>query len=196
MNPLTPADRAVLRVSVLTWMSKRIRAENDGARVEASEQLKKGDTLSARSPLDDTRIARVSMSDPKPTATVTNRIALDVWITGHYPEKLVERTEIVGPMSDVLAVLRKFAPDLIEDVKSVPDWAVNELLKKAEGLKQPVGYGGECGADAPPGITVKVPDGVLTVRLDDTATDAIRAMWDARLVDMDGHLLQIEGGTT
>lgn len=193
MNPLTPADRAVLRVSVLTWMAKRIKAENDTARLEAAELLKKGDTLSARSPLHDTRIARVSLSDPKPTATVTNRIALEAWITGHYPEKLVERTEIIGRMSDVLAVLRKFAPELIEDVKSVPDWAVNELLKKAEGLKQSVGYGGECGADAPPGITVKVPDGVLTARLDDTATDAIRAMWDARLVDMDGHLLQIEG---
>jgi hypothetical protein len=194
MTALTPVDLAVLRVSVLTWMGKRIKAETDIARVEAAVLMKKGDTIAARSPLDDTRIGRAMMSDPKRIATVTNRPALEVWITGRYPEKLVQRTEIVGPMSDVLEVLRKFAPHLVEDVKSVPDWAVNELLKKAEGLGRPVGYGGECGTDAPPGIAVATPVGVLTVRLDaDNADAAVRAMWDVHLVDIDGHIKQIEG---
>lgn len=196
MNSLSPVDRAVLNVSVLTWMAKRIKVTLDEGRASLGLLMKKGDTLAARSPLDDSRIARVSMSDPSRTATVSNRAALDGWIRERYPEKLVERTEITGPMPDVLAMLRKHAPELVDDVKSVPDWAVNELLKKAEGLGFPIGYGGECGDDAPPGIAVKTPDGVLTVRLDNPGADvAIRALWDARLVDMDGHIAEIEGGT-
>jgi hypothetical protein len=194
MTALSPVDLAVLRVSVLTWMSRRIRAETDAARAEAAQLLKKGDTLAARSPLDDVRIGRVSMSDPKTTATFTDRAAVDAWIAQRYPDKCVGRWEITGPMGDVITALRKHAPHLVEYVTSVPDWAANELLTRAEGWGEPVGFSMECGPDAPPGIAVKTPDGVLTVRLDSASADAaVRAMWDAHLVDIDGHIKRIEG---
>lgn len=194
MTALTPIDLAVLRVSVLTWMGKRIKAETDVARLEAARLLKKGDTLAARSPLDDTRLGRVSMSDPKQTARVTDRAAVDAWISDKYADKCVGRWEITGPMAEVIATLREHAPHLVEYVTSVPDWAVNELLTRAERYGEPVGFSMECGPDAPPGIAVKTPDGVLTVRLASDAADAaIRAMWDAHLVDIDGHIKQIEG---
>lgn len=193
MSDLTAVDRAVLNVAILTFLQKRLKDETDTTRGQASELMKKGDTLSARSPIDDSKIARVSKSDPKKRATVTDRLAVEQWVTDRHPEKLVERTEIVGPMPDVLAVLRAHAPHLVEDKKSVPDWAVNELLLKAEKAGVPVGYGGELDDLAPPGITVTNPDGVLSVVLDKTnAEAAIRAMWDAHLVDMDGLKL-IEG---
>jgi len=193
MTDLSPVDRAVLNVAILTFLQKRLKDETDTIRGHASSLMKKGDTLSARSPLDDVKIARVSKSDPKKRATVTNREAVEQWVTDRHPEKLVERTEIVGPMPEVLATLRAHAPHLVADKKSVPDWAVNELLLKAEKAGQPVGYDGELDDHAPPGITVTNPDGVLSVVLDKAnAESAIRAMWDAHLVDMDG-LKQIEG---
>jgi hypothetical protein len=192
MTALTPVDLAVLRVSVLTWMSKRIKAETDVARLAAAQLLKKGDTLAARSPLDDVRIGRVSMSDPNKTATFTDRAAVDGWIAERYPDKCIGRWEITGPMSEVIAALREHAPHLVEYVTSVPDWAANELLTRAERYGEPVGFSMECGPDAPSGIAVKTPAGVLTVRLDTDAADAaVRAMWDAHLVDIEGHVKQL-----
>ena len=192
MTDLTPVDAAVLNAAVLTWMQRQLKTGVDDARAVADGLMKKGDTISARSPIDDTKIARVSKSDPKRRATVTNREALEWWITSRHPEKLVERTEITGPMPEVLQVLREHASHLVADKKSVPDWAVNELLLKAEKAGKPVGYGGELDDHAPPGITVAVPDGVVSVVLDKAnAEDAIRALWDAHLVDMAG-VRQIE----
>lgn len=193
MTDLSAVNRAVLNVAILTFLQKRLAGDVDTIRGHASSLMKKGDTLSARSPLDDVKIARVSKSDPKKRATVDDRKALEQWVTDRHPEKLMERGEIVGPMPEVLATLREHAPHLVADKKSVPDWAVNELLLKAEKAGVPVGYGGELDEHAPPGITVTNPDGVLSVVLDKTnAEAAIRALWDARLVDMDG-LKAIEG---
>lgn len=192
MTDLTPQDRAVLNAAVLTWMQKQLKTGVDEARLLADGLMKKGDTISARSPLDDTKIARVSKSDPKRRALITDRAAVEAWINERYPDKLVERTEITGPMPEVLAVLRAHAPHLVTDRKSVPDWAVNELLLKAEKAGAPVGYGGELDDHAPPGIEVSTPDGVVSVTLDKAnADEAIRALWDAHLVDMTG-VRQIE----
>jgi hypothetical protein len=191
---MTAADRAVLAAAVLTFLQKRIKAEADAARLVVAEHLKKGDTLSARSPLDDVKIARVGKSDPKARASFSDQPAAEQWVTDRYPEKLVERTEIVGPMAEVLQVLRDHAPHLVADRKSVPDWALNELLVKAEQLGRPVGFGGELDEHAPPGIEVTVPEGVLTVVLDKAnAESAIQALWDAHMVGMDGSVRQIEG---
>lgn len=138
----------------------------------------------------------MSKSDPKRRATVTNREALEWWITSRFPEKLVERTEITGPMHEVLQVLREHAAHLVTDRKSVPDWAVNELLVKAEKAGKPVGFDGELDDHAPPGICVDVPDGVVSVVLDKTNADAVmRELWDAHMIDMTGVRL-IEGGAT
>lgn len=57
MTGLTPQDRAVLNVAVLTWMQKQLKTGVDEARALADGLMKKGDTISARSPIDDTKIA-------------------------------------------------------------------------------------------------------------------------------------------
>lgn len=195
MNELSPVDRALLRVSVLTFLARRIKAETDAAREESTPHLKKGDTLAVRSPLDDTRIARVLRTDPDPTAAVTDQAALEKWVVKRYPEKLVGRWEIRN-MSAAIDVLRAHAPHLVAFVESVPDWAVNELVKKSATAGQPVGYGGEVDDDAPPGITIETPDGVLQVRVDwQQAESAIVALWDAHMVAMDGNIRRIGGAS-
>lgn len=187
-------DNALLRTAVLAFLAKRVKVEGDAARADIASVMSKGDTLAVRSPLDGSKIGRVSKSDPKPRATVTNRALVEEWITHHYPDKLIERAEISGPMAEVIQVLREHAPHLVTDRKSVPDWAINELAVKSEQAGEPIGYGGELGEHAPRGIEVVIPDGVITVVLDKcNAEPAIRALWDARLVDMDGNVRQIEG---
>jgi hypothetical protein len=192
MDELSNKDLVLLRLAVSTFIQKRMKIEVDDVRAVASEELRDGDAHTIRSPLDrEAKIARVSMSEPKPSATITNRSELEAWISTYYPEKLVERTEIVGAMSEVLEVLRVHAPHLIEDRKGVPDWAVAELVRKSESARQPVGWGGEMDV---PGIEVSTPAGSLRVTLDREADAAIRELWERGQVGMDGSFRQIEGG--
>lgn len=194
MNDLTPTDRAVMRLGVLTGLLVRVKAAEGKAREEVTAALGKGDAKTARSPIDDDVLIKASMSDPKDEATVIDRKAVDAWICDNYLAKTEIVTRIIGSNADVLDALREHAPFLVEDVRVVPDWAVNELVVKSAGAGEPVGYGGEMGEQAPPGIKVSKPDGRLTVSKGKNAQHALEQMWAAGLVDLDGNLREITAG--
>jgi len=91
--------------------------------------------------------------------------------------------------------LREHAPRLLAKKTRVPGWAVNELVTRSKGAGEPVGFGGECGEHAPPGIEVSTPPGVLSVTVDPTTgPPAFRELWDTGMFGMDGTVIQLPGG--
>lgn len=196
MNELTPAQVALQNLAVNVYLNKRTKAGSDAARHTAGENLSPGDSLTVRSVLDGTRYARVTMTDPKPVARVVDRDAVEGWAIDHdYGDKLVGRTEIVGPMSEVIAVLRQHAPHLVDEVHSLPDWALHELRVRSEEAGEPVGWGGEMGEHAPPGIEVSTPRGVIQVRLESAVERVVADYLAAGRIQYDGTVKHIEGET-
>jgi len=109
----------------------------------ATATMKKGDSIAARVDVDgrDVKLGKVTMTDPKPVGRVTDRAALDEWLTTH----------VEG------AVLHDHAPHLLSFVGEVADWARSAAVTKAEAAHR---------AGSPPlapGIEVIVPDGVVSV---------------------------------
>lgn len=195
-NELTPVDRNLLRLGVLTVLQSRVAEEVDRLRAAVHAAMKRGDRRAVTHPDDESQpIAEISVTKPKPVAEVTHREALDAWIVANYPAKTEKRPKILGSEQDVLDVLREHAPYLLDDVVEVDDWARNELLTKSAAVGEPIGYGGELGEHAPPGIEVSTPDGQLRVNLSKTAADVVDQLWLAQRVDMDGHLLELPAGS-
>ena len=196
-NELSPLDRAVLRVAVLTVIQGRVAEAVDTARAEVRNATHKGDSLTAVHPAANERpIAKVTHSTPKKRAEVYDRPAVDAWILANYPDKAETNTKVIGSQADVLDVLREHAPFLLEDVKEVRDWAVNELQLKSAAAGEPVGYGGEIGELAPPGIRVSTPDGTLRVTVAANAAEVVDQLWIDGLIDLDGNLLELPAGGT
>jgi hypothetical protein len=190
-----PLDRTLLRLSVLTTLQGRVSEAVDATRATVHAALKKGATEPVTHPDDETRaIATVSKSKPKAVATVTSPTQLDAWILANYPAKTERRTKILGSEADVIAVLREHAEYLLDEVVEVPAWARNELATKSAAVGEPMGFGGETGEHAPPGIHVSTPDGQLRVRLAATAIEVVDDLWLSKRVDLDGNLLELPAG--
>lgn len=192
---LSEVDQVLLRLTYIKFISTAVAEADREARALAAQLMKKGDTLAARSPIDDARMARVSMSDPKAVAKVADAAALDQWIRENYPDKVTASEVIIGTDAEIVEVLREHAPRLLAKRTTVPGWAVNELLTRSKGAGEPVGFGGETGEHAPPGIDITVPAGVLSVSVDKTSGPAaFRELWDARMFGMDGTVIALPGG--
>lgn len=190
-------DAVLLRLAFLKFVGAAVKAADAEARQDAARLMRKGTTLPIRSPIDDSKMARTTMSDPKPVATVVDPAALDEWVREHYPEKVKTETVIVGTDAEVIAVLRESEQGrrllAVQDI--LPGWVVNEIVTLSKGAGEPVGPGGEIGDDAPRGIDVHVPDGVLSVTVDKTTGfEAFRALWDAHIFSLDGTVVRLPGG--
>ena len=190
----SPLDELLLKLGVLTVLQSRVAEAVDAARSEVLKTTRKGDTLTIAHPDGDEEIAKVTHSKPKPKAVVTDVRALDAWVLANYPGKAETFTKVIGSQADVLDVLREHAPFLLEEVTEVRDWTRNELTKKSATAGEPVGFGGELGEDAPPGIDVSFPDGVLRVLVAANAPEVVDQLWLDHRVDMDGNLLELPAG--
>lgn len=193
---ISAIDQVMLRLAYIAFISGAVAEADRETRSAARDLMRKGDSLTCWSPLDATKkLLRTSMSNPKPVARVVDEAALDEWIRETYPDKVDTRETVVGTEAEVVKVLRKHAPRLLAKQTVVPGWAVNELLTRSKGAGEPVGFGGECGEDAPPGIEVTVPAGVLSVTVDKTTgPKAFRELWDAHMFGMDGTVISLPGG--
>jgi hypothetical protein len=111
-------------------------------------------------------------------ACVEDRGAASGWVLAQYPEKAEHRVRISPevPEREVLNVIRTHAKHMLEEVVEVPDYVLNELVAKSRQAGQPVGFGGEVGQSAPPGIKVTQPDSYLTVKFYDPAGDIIATL--------------------
>lgn len=190
----TPRDVA-LRLGVLTVLKARVTEAEQDARRALAALMAKGDTTVVTNPVNPVQeIATVTRSKPKPKADVTSRSKVEEWVRANYPGKVETKTRVTGPQHEVLEVLREHAPWLIEDTTVVPDYVVNELCLLASRAGEPVGFGGEMGEHAPPGITVNTPEGSLRVTVAAGGVDVVEEMWAAGVVDLDGQVLALPAG--
>jgi hypothetical protein len=195
VRDLTPRDKALVRLSVLTVLKGRVEEAERKARTTAMGFLKNGDSTTVSNPVGpDQEIAEVKRTKPKSRAVVTSRGEVEAWIVANYPGKAERKTRVIGSQADVIDVLREHAPFLLEEVVEVPDFVVNELVLKAQAAGKPVGFGGEIGEKAPTGIAVEPQEGQLRVSLKDGGADVVEEMWAAGIVDLDGQVLELPAG--
>lgn len=192
---MNPTKELAFQLLVLKAVQDIARAAVMPVRTAAQDALENGDRLSVTSPLDGTDIGHVLRTKPKPVAEITDRAALEAWCREHYPALLEQRRGIAPwNMNEALDVLAEHAPHLItveHDV--VPERVMASILAASLAAGAPMGPTGE--ADVP-GVTVERPPGAITVRLADDGLDAVRALFTAGLITVDGTIRpELEGDT-
>jgi hypothetical protein len=193
---MTEKNDALVSAAFPSFMDKAVIKEiAPDLRSAALKHCEPGESGTVKSPLDDSRLARYNVTDPGWTGRVTNRPAVDKYVTARYPEKCETRKRIVD-MAEALKVLQDVRPDLVVNEQYVPDHVAESLVRRSERAREPIGFSGELGPDAPPGIDVDPPKPVLRITLDkDNAVPGYRALWDAGALSVTGELKQIEGGS-
>lgn len=192
---MSEKNNALLAAGFLAFMDKAVIKEMaPEVRAGAVKHCEPGESGTIRNPLDGQKVARYSVTDPGWTGHVTNRSAVDRWVRDRYPEKTEQRDRITD-MAEAIAVLKEVRPDLVERYEFVPDHVAESLVRRSEQAQEPCGWGGEIGAEAPPGIEVLPPKPVLRITLDkDNAVPGYRALWEAGAFSVTGEVKQIEGG--
>lgn len=183
LSGLSVQDTALAMV-VINHMMDQLKPAQAALRTHAVELMAKKERVVARSPLDDSELGMITKSAPQAKAAVTDLKALYAWVRDTYPDKLEVTTVITGSATQVKDALALHAPELIDQVLTMPDWVVNELLLKSKAAEAPCGWGGE--ADVP-GIVVTTPDGNVSVPANPTDMgEAIAALVRAGVVNLDG----------
>lgn len=182
----------LLAAAVTTALAKMVKAAGDEARAKADGILDEGSSVTLYSPLG-AKIGKALVTDPVPTAVVTNQAQLNAWLRDTYPDQIVNTEEVSPDTKAVLAVLRKHAPELIVRTSRLADRMVPDVLAASAEAGEPMGPDGELDV---PGVAVNKRPGVLQIRLDPkTAPQAIADMWAAGLIALDGTLRELPGGT-
>lgn len=188
-NPVELAE-LVQRAAYLKVISAFTEARYDEARAQLSKRMNRGDRLIARSPLDDSKVGAVYVTDPKPTCRITDATALRVWMFQHYPELCESGYQVIGSDKEVIDVLFEHAPHLLRRVQQVSSDALRELKAASVALGQPVGPG--CEADVP-GLEVHTPDPVVACKPTDTALQSVMDLYRTNRLGLDGTVRELEG---
>lgn len=175
-----------LKAAALKTISDYTRAKYDEARTELAATMGQGDRVIARSPLDNTKVGAVYVTDPKPVCRITDQAALTDWMVEHYRELTETGYEICGSDSEVIAVLFEHAPHLLRQYRRVKPDDMRELRAAAVTLGQPVGPGSEVDI---PGIEVDHPEGVVSCKPDPGALQTVLALHRAGRLQLDGTVL-------
>jgi hypothetical protein len=184
-DPTTQHD-LVTRVAILKVIADYTKSRYDELRAEAGDVMGQGDRTIARSPLDQSKLGAVYVTDPKPVCRVTDLAALTDWMIGHYPLLTEQGYEICGSDREVIDVLFEHAPHLLRQIRRVKADDMRELKAGAVALGQPMGPGGE--ADMP-GIKVTTPPGVVTCKPTETAFQSVMDLHRAGRLQLDGTVL-------
>ncbi len=176
----------------LDWLTKALGVvQSERQRLEDVEgQIRKRLTTAlgpggSRSVYDPQHIGKKDWKGWKATATemsyqasVEDRSKAAAWVLTNYAEKAEHRVRISPevPEREVINVVRSHAKHMLEEVVEVPDYVLNELAQKAGQAGQPIGFGGEVGENAPPGIKVTQPDSYLSVKYYDPAGDIVATL--------------------
>lgn len=180
----------LIRTAVATRNAVRAREAEEEAKAEAVKVLRRGSTQMATNPLKpEEEFVQVTVSKATYSAEAEDRPLTEGWVRERYADKLEKKTRLIGTATeqDVMNVLRTFAPYLLEEVEFVPDHVIRELELKSAKARQPMGWGGEVGDDAPPGIVVRKsnPQVKVTFRNLDVVDDLILN----GVVDLEGNML-------
>lgn len=182
----------VLRVAALKVLKDYVSSAYDEAREDAKKALSKGDRLTARSLLNDEKIASVWLTDPERVASVVDPAALLSWVEMHYPEQVHRPYRVVASEQQIETLLFEHKPEWLVREEKVQQSFVAELLKLAVKIGTAVGPEGEMDV---PGIAIKVRDGVVTCRPEkEQALSLVLELHKAGVLDLDGTVRrEIEG---
>lgn len=111
-----------------------------------------------------------TLSDPKTVIEVDDREQLNAFLTAEGHTRIQERITDHGK---ALEVLKKYAPELVMEVESVPDWAVTEALSRAKR------------GEAIPGVLVRPGTPTLSLRLTDAGKSFGRAVMAGAMPELD-----------
>lgn len=180
----------LIRTAVAHRNAERAKEAEIEAKAEAVKVLRRGSTQVATNPLKpEEEFVQVTVSKSTYSAKATDRKLLEEWVTERYADKVETQTRLTSTTTeqDVINVLKTFAPYLLEEVTVVPDHVIRELELKSQKAHQPMGWGGEVGEDAPPGIVVEksTPRVTITFRNADVVDDLILN----GVVDMEGNMI-------
>ena len=182
---MTTLDDEVLTVAALKVISDFTRRRYDEAKAGLTAQLHKGERKIARSPLGDEKIGAVYVTDPDPVCAVVDGPALRDWIAEHYPALIEQHYELIGSEKELIDVLFQHAPHLLRPVSRVTGEALRELKANCVTVGAVIGPSGE--ADVP-GLSVHIPDGVVTCRPDRGGLTAVMALHQSGRLELDGTL--------
>lgn len=180
----------LMRAAVADRNADRMGIAAQAAKADVIKVLGREASLPVMNPLNPgEEFVKVTVSKLTYSATTMDRSAAVEWVKEYYRDKVEKKTRLVPGTTerDVFNVLRQFAPYLLEEIDVVPDHVIQELERKSRHARQPMGFGGEVGKDAPPGIVVtpSTPQVRITFRKVDVVDDLIAC----GIVDMEGNLL-------
>lgn len=153
------SDELILRVGGLKLLSDRAKKAYDAARAELEHEMGRGDRRIAYSPIDKTKIAAVSMSDPKTTARVADEKAFGAWAATHYPDDIEWDFDVIGSHQEVVAVLYDHAPHLLRRVSKVSPELVKSVTHASAQTGEATGPNGELDV---PGVAVETKAAVVS----------------------------------
>jgi hypothetical protein len=144
-------DAVVVNKAVLVAaLVKSVMGVKKALADELESRMCKGDKKTAE--IDGDKIGTVSRSFPDPTATITDRAALDAHLRSTRESEL-EYKYTLGDLEEVYAVLIEHSPELLTIEAVVPEWMIDVAKREALAPGRTI-----------PGITVGRPDGNITIR--------------------------------
>lgn len=157
----------LLRLAALAVVSGETKKLYDAAREDTD--LPAGHRGTVRSPIDQSKIAVVSVSDPDPKPRIADERAFAEWAEQTYPDDVEWDFAITGTHEQVADVLYNHAPHLVKRIAKATPHLRARVLEDSQDAGAPVGPGGE--ADVPgvvmdqgvPKLTVAPVKGALPV---------------------------------
>jgi hypothetical protein len=180
----------VLRVGALKAIKEYVNVAYDQAREEIAAVMRRGDRLTARSPLDDTKIGSVSLTDPKPVARVSDMAALTVWLVENYPDLVADVYEVNATDEQVRALVFEHKPEWLTRKQRVDPRVLQQIRERSATAGEAVGPTGELDV---PGVAVETPAPVVTCRPTADALDAVAALIRADRLGLDGVIRSLPG---
>lgn len=155
------AHDAAMRAAVLKVLAERVTAAHKEAREEVQDAMETGDRVNPS--LNGTRLAAVTKTEARVTATVVDPDRFAHWCAVHHPTEV--QTKTVVRSSWVAAVL--------------------DASRRAG---EPCGPDGTLDV---PGIKVTVGEPGLSVRLTPEAEATVERLWRDGLIVLDGTVLEL-----
>ncbi|GHH57408.1 hypothetical protein [Lentzea cavernae] len=180
----------LVRAAVAHRNADRAKKADEAAKADVVKVLGRKGSLPVMNPLNPAEeFVQVTVSKLTYSAKVVDPAATKGWIEARYADKVEKRKRITTkyPAHAIIEILEKLAPFLLEEVDVIPDHVLNELTQKSRQAQQPMGFGGEVGEDAPPGIVVEPSDPKVYVTFRNA--DVVDDLLIKGVIDMEGNLL-------
>lgn len=186
-------NQLIWRLGVVQWHRKRRQQEERELRDEVVASVPSGGTWPVVDPRNpEIKLLHATVSRTSYVAKATDRAATEKWVRTEYPSKTrpERRLKECFTQADAMKALQDLAPNMFEEVDVVEDHLIRELELKSQLAGEPVGFGGEIGEHAPPGITVTKPEPTVLVKFTDAADAAVEELIIAGVIDMDGNFIK------